>query len=64
MNTSMQLERGEIIRKEGLYGEYQFITEVCGSKPEDLYTAYCSYKGVKLLMNRAANYDAEKHTFT
>jgi hypothetical protein len=63
MNTSMQLLRGEIIRKEGLYDEYQFITEVCGSKPEDLYTAFCSYKGVKLLLNRAANYDAEKHVF-
>lgn len=64
MNASMQLARGEIIRKEGMYDDYQFITEVCGSKPEDLYTAYCSYKGVKLLMNRASNYDADKHIFT
>ena len=64
MNASMQLARGEIIRKEGMYDDYQFITEVCGSKPEDLYTAYCSYKGVKLLINRASNYDAEKHIFT
>lgn len=63
MNTSMQLTLGKTIRTEGLYDDYQFITEVCGSKPEDLYTAYCSYKGVKLLINRASNYDAEKHVF-
>jgi len=62
MNTSMQL-CGTLMRKEGVYDEYQYITEVCGSKPEDLYTAYCSYKGVKLLMNRMSNYDAEKHVF-
>lgn len=64
MNASMQLLREPPPRREGLYDQYQFITEVCGSKPEDLYTAYCSYKGKKLLMNRAANYDANAHKFT
>jgi len=62
MYTSMQMLGVQI--GEGVIAEYQFIKEVCGSKPEDLYTAYCSYKGVKLLMNRAANYDAEKHCFS
>jgi len=62
MNTTMQLLL-DVPIQEGLHGGYQFIKEVCGSKPEDLYTAYCSYKGKKLLTNRAANYDANTHTF-
>lgn len=48
---------------EGVYGNYQLIQEVYPSSA-DKTNEYCSYKGVKLLMNRSAYYNPDNHTFS
>jgi len=49
--------------KEGIVREYQFITEILPTQT-NYNSAYCKYKGVRLLNNRQPNYNAARHEFT